>query len=140
MKLIVYELNTLVSQLVRPTKNTIVEAIRPHLYKHNFPLGSIVVEIQNQDGDLISRSNEVLISDISNADFFHGHIRFDVKAYLQKGIAYRICIKAINYEFSETAYMGVCNSYDLHSYPSEYSPSSGGNAPLDLQIWGRFEK
>lgn len=141
MKLIVFELQPDVFQTVRPTRNTIVESVRPHLYKHNTPDGVIVVEIQDYSGALIAQSSPVAIANISSEDYFHGHVKFDVKAYLQKGIVYRICIKGLSgYVFSENAYVGVCNTFDLKGYPPEYSPNEGKNAPLDIQIWSRNEK
>jgi hypothetical protein len=46
MKLIVHELEVDgVEQKLTATKNVIVEAVRPHLYRHNFPTGSLKVEI-----------------------------------------------------------------------------------------------
>jgi hypothetical protein len=140
MKLIVFELNPSVSQLLRPNKNTIVEAIRPHLYKHNSPTGSVFVEIQNEQGEFIAQSNTVSIASIADEPFYHGHIRFDIKAYLKKGMVYRIHIKAADgYAFTEAAYVGVCNAYDLSAYPPEYTPNQGASAPLDIQMWCRNE-
>lgn len=141
MKLVVHELNTDIYQAVRPKKNTIVESIRPHLYKHKSPIGSLVVEIHDNKGDLISTSEPVEISSISDEDYFHGFIRFDIFAYLQKDVIYRIYIKGIDgYVFSESDWVGVCNSYDFQSYEPEYENSHGMYAPLDIEIWSRKEK
>lgn len=135
MKLLVIELNNSVSQTIVPSKNTNVEAIRPHIYKHNFPLGTVAVEIHDTYGELIAQSESLNISEISEQAFYHGYIRFYIKAYLRAGVSYKIVIKTSDYVFSESAYLGVCNSFDLSSYPATYSPNLGVNSPIGLEIW-----
>lgn len=138
MKLLVHELQDEVYQTITPSKNVVVEAVRPHLYKHNFPSGNIVIEIHDSIGCLIAQSEPVNIADISEADFYHGYIRFYIKAYLQAGTTYRVVIKAQGgYSFSESAYIGICKSFDFDTYPASYYPNSGVNAPLDIQVWTR---
>lgn len=138
MKLLVHELQDEVYQTITPSRNEIVEAIRPHLYKHNFPSGSVVVEVHDNIGCLIAQSDSINIADISDANFYHGYIRFYIKAYLKAGTTYRVVIKAQGgYTFSESAYLGVCNSFDFATYPASYEPSLGVNSPLDIQVWTR---
>ena len=138
MKLLVHELNNNVYQALTPSRNIIVEAIRPHLYKHNLPSGNVLVEVLNQAGDVIASSSEVAITDLSGSDFFHGFIKFEINAYLKKDTTYLINIKAKDgYSFSESAYLGVCNSFDFQNYSANYTPNADFNSPLDVQIWER---
>lgn len=141
MKLIVKELDgsNEVFQEIIPARNTIVEAVRPHLYLHNCLLNAaeLTLEFQDSEGELIASSAAQPVSSISSSDFFHGHVRFYVNAHLKAGTTYRIAIKASSYTFSEASYVGVCSSFDLSAYEADYSPSSGFHAPLDIEIWQR---
>lgn len=139
MKIIVHELKTTLYQTVIPEENTFVEAIRPHIYKHGSPAGALKVQVQDANGYLIAESNTVNIVDLSASAYFHGHITFDINVGLRAGETYRIAlVPTIGYSFSESAYIGVCNSYDLSGYTQDYVSSSGNfSAPLDIQIWRR---
>lgn len=139
MKLIVFEVKSDgVYQEVSPNRNVIVEAIRPHLYVHGNPSGTVKVQIQDASGDLITESEALTIADISNATYFHGKVRFYIDAYLKKDETYRIAIVgASGYSFSESAYVGVCNSFDLSTYDASYAPSVGYQAPLAIEVWER---
>lgn len=139
MKLIVFEVKSEgVYQEVTPTRNVNVEAIRPHLIKHANPAGSIKVQIQDNNGDLITESSPVAISDLSNSTYFHGHIRFDINASLKKDETYRIAVVGTGgYSFSESDYIGVCNSWEHSSYAASYSPATNEKAPFALEIWER---
>lgn len=137
MKLLVHEIYTEVYQTVIPTKNVNVEAIRPHLYLNNFPAGNVLVKIHDSSGELVSESEALEISELSTEPYCHGHFRFYIKAHLKAGTTYKIVISTTGYSFSESAYIGVCNSFDLSAYPANYSPNIGVNAPLDIEIWSR---
>lgn len=139
MKLLVNELKTSLFQVVSPSKNTQVEAIRLNLYKHNFPAGSITLEVQDENGELIAASSDSLSAvDLNASAFSHGFISFSVNVQLRKDVNYRIVLKASGYSFSEAAYFGWCNNFDLEVYPADYTSSTGFKAPLSLQIWERI--
>ena len=144
MTLIVYEIKgSGVSQEIIPKKHTIVEAIRPHIYRHRWPSGKLKLQIFDADNNLVAESKSVDISTItlSSEPFFHGYVRFDINAYLAKDSRYIIKIVGTDgYVFSESAYCGVCNGYDLGKYPSTFQPKSDLNEPLDLEIWERTVK
>jgi hypothetical protein len=143
LKLVVHELKAAgLFQTLRPDKRTIVEAIRPHLYRHNFTTGSLRVQIWN-DEDLIAESNAVEISSIGTAAFFHGYVRFDIDAYLQKDTDYQIYLYSDGldpYEFNESSYIGWCNGYDLGKYDATYAVASNLHEPLDVEVWTRSER
>jgi hypothetical protein len=138
LKLLVTELKTSLFQTVTPDKNTQVEAVRINIYKHNIPSGTLSLEIHDNAGELIATSaTTILASEISSSNFFHGFVRFYVNAQLRKDVAYRIVLKASGYTFSEAAYFGWCNSFDLQVYAPDYTPANGFLAPLSLEIWER---
>lgn len=142
MKLIIQELvDSPLEQVVTPDRNTIVEAIRPHLYRHNFATGSLQVKIYDSVDNLVGESDPLNIADIMTADFFHGYVRFYVNAYLKKDQSYKIKLVASeDYTFSEAAYIGWANGYDLAKYPNASVPATVYQFPLDLEIWERTIK
>lgn len=141
MKLIVHELNTSLYQSMRAPKNVEVGAVRPHLYLHNIPAGSLKMQILTEDGTLLSESNTVAISSITASPEFHGYVRFDISANLKKDNLYRFLLLATGgYSFSEAAYCGWCNDYDLQKYERETPITFSVQAPLDLEIWSLSRK
>lgn len=136
MTLIVSELRTLLFQVITPQETCQVEAIRIHLYKHNFPTGTFKLEIRDTNNNTLASGSETFsASDFSSADYFHGQIRFYIKAHLQKGRQYRVVLVPTGYTFSESAYIGWCNSYELKSYDVSYEYENDIEAPLSLEIW-----
>lgn len=137
MKLIVHELGPAgLSQKLIPDRNMFLAAIRPHILRYGRPTGSLKVELRDTTNDLIAESNVVNISDIGSADYFHGYIRFDISAGLQKDTEYVFkVVGGDGYSFSESAYIGVCNDYDLRKYPTSYPVAEGVYAPLDMEVW-----
>ncbi len=139
MKLIVHELDAVeVAQVLTPEKNTIVEAVRPHIYRHNFPSGSLKMQIYDESDVLVAQSELVDIADIGTQAFFHGYVRFLIDAYLTEGEPYKFkLVGAGGYSFSEPAYCGWCNGFDLVKYDIDGTPLSPLHYPLDLEIWER---
>lgn len=139
MKLVVHELkDDGVSQVLRATRNVIVEAIRPHIYRHNFAAGSLKVQILDSENTLVAESEAVNISSIGSEDFFHGYVRFYINAYLAKDQDYKFkLVGAGGYSFSEAAYIGWCNGFDLGKYTKTYSNMNSLQEPLDLEVWER---
>ncbi len=139
MKLLVEELKASgVIQEMTPTKNIIVEAIRPHLYRHLFATGSLKVQVLDSMDVLLGESATVDISDIGDLDYFHGYVRFLVNAALQANETYKFKLVGDDgYTFDESAYIGWCNGFDLAKYPNSYSPTTDLSNSLDLEIWER---
>lgn len=135
MKLLVHELKTELVQNSRGDKHNILEAIRLHLYKHNSPSGNLFVEVRDLNNQLVSRSEILPISSISEAPFFHGQVRFYVNAYLIAGNEYRIALCASEYTFNESAYIGWCADFDFKTYPRQTEILM--DSPLDYEIWER---
>lgn len=140
MKLVVHELQaTELSQSYTPERNVIVHAIRPHLYKHNAPAGTLKLQIYN-GVTLVGESDPVTIASISTANYFHGYVRFDLSCGLKRDTAYTFKLVGSGYTFSESAYVGWCGGFDLGKYPATYTPESLLKYPLDLEVWERKAK
>lgn len=139
MKLIVHELEDVgLTQELTADRNMIVEAVRPHLYRHNFADGTLKLQILDQTDTVIGESDPVNISDIGSQAFFHGPVRFDINAGLKKNQTYKFkLVGEGGYSFSESAYIGWCNGFDLGKYAPTYTPEAMINYPLDLEVWER---
>jgi len=137
LKLIVHELTgDDLEQVLRSDRRTIVEAVRPHLYRHNFAAGSLQMQIY--DGvTLIAESNVVAISTIGTENYFHGYVTFLINAVLDKDTDYTFKLTSSGYTFDEGSYIGWCNGYDLGHYEATYAVVGKLTEPLDLEIWSR---
>jgi hypothetical protein len=137
MTLLVSEINgSSVYQAIRPDSNKFVGAIRPHLYIHNIPSGTLKVQIKTSDGELIAESNARNISAITSSPEYHGYVTFYLQASLRSGVDYLVYIVAGGgYSFSESAYVGVCNDFDLRKYEPIATIIHPIFSPLDLEVW-----
>lgn len=142
MTLIIHELKAAgLTQTVTPERNTIVTAIRPHIYRHLAPTGSLKLELYDDSDVLVAESENVEIPDIGTMDYFHGYVRFYINAYLKKDVEYTIkLVGEDGYTFNESAFCGWANGFDLAKYPITTTPTNSMQYPLDLEIWERTEK
>ncbi len=138
MKLIVHELQTSLTQNLTTNKIIQVVAVRPHIYRHNMPIGTLKVEIRTAGNVLVATSESIDISDIGAEAFFHGYVRFSVSAFLDKDTEYKfLLVGEDGYSFDESAYIGWCNGFDLGKYTPAVEPISSFHYPLDLEVWER---
>lgn len=142
MKLIVHELKASgLTQNLTPTENVSVVAIRPHIYRHNFPTGNLKVQVLNMSDTVLGESATVDISSIGSDSFFHGYVRFMVGVGLMKDTEYKIkLVSGGGYSFDESAYCGICSDYDLRKYDPSYSTHDGLHSPLDFEVWSQTTK
>ena len=147
MKLIVDELgmqgtNELFQEITVGDSSRNVTNIRPHLYRHNSPTGSLRIDVRDLNGEIAKSSATVLISAIDPGnDFFHGEIKFDIDFSFRVGETYRIYLVGVGYTFSESAYIGWCRDFDLSKYPKDYTPGVGMNSSLLMELWdNRFSR
>jgi hypothetical protein len=139
MNLVVHELSTTLDQLMTVGALDVqVSAVRPHLYKHQNPSGSLTLQILDTNKKIVASSNTIALSSIGSTTYFHGYIRFDINASLKAATSYYFrLIASGGYTFSESNYVGWANDFDLRKYSCNYTPSTGLSASLDMEIWAR---
>jgi hypothetical protein len=135
--LVVHELvTTLKQEISLLDKDLLIHAIRPHIYRHNFPTGSLNLEVWDSNQRTIAVSSSVAIASIGTENYFHGYIEFPFVEPLKALSTYWVALKASGgYTFSESAYIGWCNDYDLRKVDADYTPNDGVNGALDMEFW-----
>ena len=144
MRLYVNELVDELSQRMKPSKNTQVEYIRPHLYLRNIPPGTLTVQICSGDGLVIlAESDPVDLESITESIEYHGYVRFAVSAFLKKDTWYTIKIVAdtglYTYDPNDS-WCGVVNDIGFQKYEHSVPVITVAKAPLDLEIYSRSSK
>ena len=143
MYLIVYELKgtNIGQQIEIGDRNLTVESLRPHLYKHNNPAGSLKLIVKDETATTtLFESEEVTVQSITDVtdNFFHGVVNFPVVGTLQKNTKYTIELSGVGgYTFNESAYIGWCNGFDLKVVPNSFTPIDTLQDALILEIWER---
>lgn len=134
MKLVVEELKTEVLTHFEVNSITQVVAIRPHLYRHGIPSGSLYLELHSENG-LIATSELIPISSIGSQNYFHGLVRFYIAKQLKPGVQYTIKLKGDGYTFSEGSYIGWVLDHDRTGYPTDSTIPLV--APFKFELWAR---
>lgn len=138
MTLIVSECKPDAYQEIVPTKPIFVYAIRPHLYIHGSPAGTVKVQIQDANGYMVAESATQSIATLKTATYAHKYYRFEIASNLMQDTTYRIAVVCGGgYSFSESAYVGVCHDWDNTKSDLSYVASDSFNKPLDIEIWER---
>jgi len=143
MDLLVAELDTFLYQEITIGDHDIFTyAMRPHLYIHNAPSGSLTMQIRDANKRLIEASETITIATMrtafSNVAYIHSDFRFLIDAPLKKNTNYFIyLVPSGGYSFSESNYIGWCNDFDLRKVTADYASPVGYNSPLLLEIWDR---
>lgn len=128
-----------VYQQIVADKNMFVVALRPHLYIHGSPAGSVKVQVLDTNNRVVAESATQTITSLKTESYAHGYIKFDINASLRKGTSYRLAVVCGGgYTFSESNYIGVCLDWDSPKVECSYSPNTGFNAALDFEIWERL--
>lgn len=138
MKIIVHEMyGTSLEQTITPTKNSLVEAIRPHIYISSLASGSLYMQITNSLDEVLATSDTVNITDITTANYYHGYVRFYINFYMKANTTYKVKLVSNGITYTTANYVGWANSYDLNKYPIGYTPGTSDRYPLDMEIWTR---
>lgn len=144
MKLVVAELISVVDQEITIGDDDLdVVAIRPHLIRFNNPAGSVRMQVLDSSKRLIAQSALASIAtvDVDDAvvgeDFVHGYVRFYLNVPMKAGTTYWIRLVGSGYTFSESAYLGWCNDFDLRKVPVLYDQNGDWEAALDVELWVR---
>lgn len=136
MKLFVQEVRTSLSQTITVgTSNIQVSAIRPHLIRWLAPAGTLTVQIWDANGNLVESSAAQSIASLGIGNYWHGYQRFYLNSMLRAGGVYKIAVVSSGYTFSESAYFGWVNDFDLRKVPATFTPSAGAAAAFDLELW-----
>lgn len=144
MTLVIHELGLVTSFLDGRVRQEIlvhdddlqIGAIRPHLYKHLAPSGSVYLRITDENGKKIADSDSVTITSISSENYWHGKVRFLISAALRRRTTYYVELKSSGYSYDPAAFVGWCNDYDLRNiHPASYDTARGASAPLAMEVW-----
>jgi hypothetical protein len=121
-------------------KKLIVAAIRPYLYCHNFPSGTGLLEILDENDNVLhskSFSPSDVYSGLETANpYAHAYLRvlFDQPFPMPKG-NYKIKISASGYTFSESSYLGWVKEHEDLKVPVKFIVAGDQNNPLSFEIW-----
>jgi len=128
-------------QVLTLEKDILINAIRPYIYKHNSPAGTIRMAIWKNAaeiayGELTSTEMENLDDDLANFDFAHGHMRFDLNRFvrLRKG-EYTIKMSSTGYTFSESAYFGWVKAHEDIRYSINGVSQNAFENPYTVELW-----
>lgn len=139
MQLVVHELETsgqVRQKITIGSRPQMVYAIRAMLFRYLSPAGTAYLEIQDENGKKIAVSDSVSIAAVGTGNYWTGYRRFLVSIALKANTSYYISLKASGYTFSELAYLGWCNGWELrNAFEADYDGAIGVNAPLGLQVW-----
>jgi hypothetical protein len=131
---------TPLKQKLTATENDVITALRPHLYIHNSPAGSLRMDIYDSaDTTLLKSSETIAISTLKTLAFAHGYFRFNVSWGLVDVTQYTIRLVSTGYTFATSAYVGWVKDVgdsDYRKYAATYSGNTiGYNSAFDLEIW-----
>ncbi len=125
------------------TRKLDLYAIRPHLYIHGAPAGSLKLQVTDANGSLIDQSETLAISalnsGITSLGFAHGFFRFLIDTSLKASTTYGVSLVATGYTFAEAAYVGWCKDFDLRKVSADYTPNTGDHSALNMELWERVE-
>lgn len=145
MQLLVEELGqsySAIKQKITVGANPIyVYAVTPHIFKWLNPAGSLYVRLEDSSQTTITTSSAVTIQSITDAtgNYFHGRVRFYLNAILAANTSYYISLISSGYTFSEAAWVGFVNDYDLQIVDRNYTPLSSIECPFLIGLWGYKE-
>lgn len=136
MKLLIHELISALWQEIEVGAKPIqIYAVRPHLYRHGWPAGSVQVQIADTSGRLIDSSAPVSLAQIGTGTYWHGYAEFRVSTALKENTKYRIGVVPSGlYAFSTDAYAAWVTDESLRKVTASYALSERLPA-LDMEIW-----
>lgn len=135
MILILHELKTTLDHAMnRNFRVGQLTHFKPHLIRYASPAGSVKVQLL-EDDQVVAESASRAIAGIGEGTYWHGYVVFQLSAHLKANTRYVFRLAAADYEFSESAYLGWCNAFDLSKYRAGVDLSVGVNAPLDVETY-----
>lgn len=144
--LMIEELDTIILEQEFTTSEFVEDwgAVRPSLYKHNNPAGSLKMQVLDLQDQLVEESETITIQSITDASdaFFSGHVRFLMNISMLPNTTLKLRLVSIGYAFAEAAYIGWNKDFDLRKLEVTYSPSAGFQSAFLWEPWAlqRSEK
>lgn len=136
MDLVYEEDDTLwLQRFITGSKEIAMTHVRPYLYKHGSPAGTVKVQILDSSQVLIKETSTLTITDISTATYFHGFVRFELEMGLARETSYYCKLVTSGYSFAEANHLGWCRDYDLRVVDASYTPSDGLNSAFLFQMF-----
>jgi len=138
MYLIVEELLTSLEQTVVVSERTEIESIRPYIYLHGAPAGSLKLSIISGSTTLSSKTMTVaaLISAAAiTQTYAHGFVRFqlDDTVFIPAG-TYIVKLEGVGYTFGAT-WAGWVKEYENLTNTPTTTITNDLDQPLSMQIW-----
>lgn len=129
------------SQTVTVEEDILINAVRPYMYKHNSPAGTIRITVYKDAselayGELTSAEMEANDIKLATHSFAHGHFRFDLNKFLRlRPGEYEIKMTSSGYSFSEGAYFAWVQSHEDIRYSINGVPQNSFENPLTVELW-----
>jgi len=117
-----------------------VQAVRPYLYLHNDPTGSIKVAIK-YDGQKIA-SKTLTVAEILNlaelpaGQYHYGFFTFDIEAVLNIKTEYQIEVSGVGYGYDPNSYFGWIKPHENLINTFSESVLYDDQNPFGFQLWG----
>lgn len=114
-----------------------LHAIRPRLFRYGSPTGTLQIQILDVNLRFIQASSETItISTIGSNTYWHGWQRFNISTQLKANTTYAFqIISGGGYSFSESAWVGWANDFDMRRVTPTYTPRSDAQDPRDAEVW-----
>jgi hypothetical protein len=140
-KLVVEELKTSLKQTFRTNTRLVLQAVRPHIYKHLSPAGDLTLNII-QDGKTVGTktvTSAIIESgtDSTPTNYYHGiyTLEFDNQVVVNEGEFEIELVGENGYSFSESAYFGWVKPHEDLYIETEYTPAGDDYNPFGVQLW-----
>jgi len=147
MYLVVNELeSSLTVDVVFDGTNSEVHAIRPYLYVHNSPAGSLKVSLMDSAGTTTIASKEMTIAALiaglnSFSNYYHGYVLFELDntAFIADG-NYKIKLEGTNgYSFDEADYIGWISEHEDRKNDMNFTPAGDDENSFSYEVWSYKE-
>lgn len=142
MYLIIDELVTTLDQEINITKGSEVKYIRPYIYKHGSPSGSIKMSIRDDSGELDSVTLTIAEIDANLSTpgtYYHGFVRFTFDNVVKLPVGtYTIRMEGTDgYTFvnSSTAHIAWVQEFENRTNTLSESSSLLFDNPHSVQLW-----
>lgn len=139
--LVVAPLRTDLSQTISVQENKIINlaGIRPYLYLHNSPTGTVDLNIKYSATTIATKTFDLaqVKTDLGTADDYMRvwyRVQFDDVVNLNEG-QYDIELSSNTYSFSSSSYVAWVQEHEYLTNTLGYTPAGDQENPFSLQLW-----